>query len=382
MTIYLFIPLIAMLSFYLVSGFQIQEKLIRKKVDLSIFLSFVIPFILFAFRDASIGIDTKTYLAYLDQIHNLSFSQVMSNRRFELGYTIFCYVVTRLSNYKFVFLIITSLIMNFLYARSIAVLSPMPLTSTLIYFFVSNFLYNISMIRQAWAVGIVLCALSYLISGKYKKYTFLIIVASLIHTFSVVCLFLIIPVWFIKKKKQLLVFCVGSVTLISVMSEVVYAIVQKFFPHFVYYFRNDTFNSTKFGITSLAYVLLDIFVILLLLDSHDTYKNEVFSKEKSMCTWLVDKEQRIRLSNILCIAVSFGAVSLCLMNVIGIYLRVARFFHTFLIFAVPYAVIGIKNKYTRYGVLSGVLICSFVYYVYILGTNAYLIVPYKFFFSK
>lgn len=365
MTIYLFIPLIAMLSFYLVSGFQIQEKLIQKNVDLSIFLSFVIPFILFAFRDASIGIDTKTYLAYLDQIHNLSFSQVMDNRRFELGYTIFCYVVTRLSNYKFIFLIITSLIMNFLYARSIVVLSPMPLTSTLIYFFVSNFLYNLNILRQGIAVGIVLFSMQYLRDQQYKKYFWAIVAASLIHTFTIIFIPLLLLAKLVRKKRQILIFCVIGTILIFITLQVVYEIVQRFFPHFVYYFKNDFHNNRNFGITSLAYVILDIFLFISLIMSYEKYEKK-------------NKE----LINILCMSVSFGAASLIMINKFGIYERIARVFHAFLLLAVPYAAIGIKNKYTRYVILLVVLMCTFIYYVYLIGTNAYLIVPYKFFFAK
>jgi transmembrane protein EpsG len=375
MILYFLIPLFAILSFLFVDCFRIKVYLFKTKSNLAIFLAFIFPFILFAFRDVSIGIDTQTYLNYLDAIQGLPFKQVIMDKTFEAGYTFFNYLVSRLPNYKFAFLILTGLIINLLYAKSIAILSPMPLASILIYFFICNFLYNLNTLRQGIAVGVILFSLQYLMKGNYKKYILLVMVACLIHTFMIIFIPIVVPVVLIKERKYLIAFCATCVVLVFIALEAVHVIAQRFFPHFAYYFRHTDRFARRFGIMSLAYVLLDLFIFGLLVISYKKYtqKDAIFCLDKAECA-----SQRSRLLNFLCIMFSLGAASLIKMNSFGIFLRIAQCFHTFLIFGIPYGIMTIKNRYTRYITLTVILLCTFAYYFYVVVSNMYSIVPYKF----
>lgn len=384
MVLYFLVPIFAIFAYlweYALHGKNLLSK--QKLHNNMIFLAFILPIILFGFRDESIGIDTSTYLQCLDIIHNLSFAQVLEEGQFEFGYTLFCYLVTRLSNYRLIFLILTSLIMNLLYAKGIALLSPMPLTSILIYFFVGNFLYNLNVLRQGIAVGMVLLSLKYLVEGKHKKYILFVIMASFIHTFMIVFIPLVFPVVFIKNRKQLFLFCAIGIMIIFTALKVIEMIVRQFFPHFSYYFKYDTFNTRRFGITSFAYVLMDVFFLILLFMNYDSYMKKRLiwgtSKKRTLISSIDCDAKNIRLINFLCIMLAFGGASLGMINILGIYERIARVFQTFLLLGVPYGIIGINNKYTRYGILAAVLILTFVYYFYIIVSNAFCIVPYRFF---
>lgn len=368
MIIYFAVPFIALLE----GGALCFNKggINRKNINTKLFLAvvFILPIVIFAFRDNSIGIDTNVYVKEFEQIGQIPFWDIISKKYngniindVEVGFSIMNWSIAKISISPKFFLLVTALIMNLLYARAIYFLSPMPLTSTLAYFFLSNFLYNLNVMRQGIAAGIILNAVIFLAEKRFIKYSILVFIASLFHSFSVAFFFMIIPIILVKSKKTLITVVISVFFAILYSLDIVHIIVSKYFPHFEYYFRNNYHSNQRFGITSTAYVFLDIIIILMLISK--------FKKEKEESNLII----------VCTVALAMGAASLIMMPVFGIYERVSKFFHSFIMIAMAYALNGIQNRRDKY-VLNCIGIgCSFVYYAYIILIDAYQIVPFLFY---
>ena len=343
---------------------SVRIKMNNKDYTTKVFLvlAFIIPFIIFAFRDSSIGVDTQIYCRDFQYIANYSFLDLLKNGygEYELGFLIFCRLLALISKNPIVLLIGSSLLINMLFARVIYKQKTLMLVSMFTYFFLGNYLYNLNIMRQAIATGIVLNAILVLIEKKYVKYMILVGIATTFHTFAIVSLIFIPAVIFIKTKKQLVLSCVVLGALILTTLEVVHVLVLRYFSHFDYYFRNNFHADQHFGATSFAYVAVEIFTVFLIIKNYE-----------------MEEENRAKIV-VYSIGLVFAAFGLIMMPRFGIYERIAKFFQTFLIVAIPYALNSIRLVKNKQIITTSVVAFSLLYYVYIVVTNAYLIVPFQF----
>lgn len=280
---------------------------------------------------------------------------------YEKLFLIFCNLLGKISDDPRLLLFATSLLINYLYARVILRQGDNIVLATIVYFSLGNYLYNLNIMRQAIAVGIVLNAIPSLIKKEYIKYCMIIMLATGFHTFSVTCFLLILPVHMIKNRKQLfLSLLVLTMTILSSL-QLVHVIVLRFFKHFDYYFRNNYHSDQHFGLTSFAYVALEVFTILLMLKA----KKRESVEEKKLIVYSV--------------ALIAAACGLIMMPTFGIYERIAKFFQPFLILAIPFSLRMVKKKDMRYLIENGIVLFSIVYYLYIVLSDAYKIVPFSFY---
>ena len=188
--------------------------------------------------------------------------------------------------------------------------------------------------------------------------------AASFHTFSIVALVFIPAVLFINSKKKLIVFCIVLAFSIITTLEIVHVIVLRYFTHFDYYFRNNFHSEQHFGVTSFAYVTIELLVLFVMLKN---YKMEE------------DNRYQIVIYSIGLVCAAFALI---MMPRFGIYERIAKFFQPILVLAIPFALEGIKVRDNKRIVEIGIMSFSIMYYIYIIITNAYLIVPFQFWKGK
>ena len=360
MFIYLIAPIIVILFGLLINN----KKIIFKDRDVTRYffcsIAFLLPLYIFAFRSITIGTDTESYCRafQLVSLPDLLLFDFDNNYEFEFGFIIFMSLLSCISSDPLVLLIGSSLLMNYLYGRVIIKQANLFITATLVYLFLGNFLYNLTMMRQAIAVGIFLNAIPYLLKRKFEKYCILVALAASFHIFSVVGVLLILPVVLVKNRKQLIFTIIMAAVVILTSLEIVHEIVYLYFPHFDYYFRNDYNSEQEFGLTSIGYVMIEMITVMIMINR---YKIKGVNGNKVI---------------VYSLALTFAAMGLIMMPTFGIYERIAKYFQPFLILAIPFALESVNNKYLRLVSLMFIVGYSFIYYAYIIYTNPYRIVPF------
>ena len=109
------------------------------------------------------------------------------------------------------------------------------------------------------------------------------------------------------------------------------------------------------------YILIDVVCICLLVGQFQ-YKEE-------------SKHQIIYLT----LTMAIGGAALIMMPVFGIYQRISKFFHTFIIIGSASAVDGIKKPRRKILIGGGYALLTFMYYLYYVIRDKYDIVPYVFY---
>lgn len=188
------------LIFTLAMGFVVMCRLKGKGMG---FFLFFLLFFLAAFRGEKVGHDTIKYLdiAYItnwgENADLSSFTFDDLGNKVELISNFMYSMVAFLNiNTRFVLIFYAFFMMLFLY---LACKKFKVSTAYTIAFFVifGFFFYALSAARQFCAVSVILYAMSFLCENSKKKYLFFIwlIIATLIHSFSIICL----PLFLVKK---------------------------------------------------------------------------------------------------------------------------------------------------------------------------------------
>lgn len=155
------------------------------------------------FRDASIGNDTKEYLLYFEIIENSNFQEALDGSRFEIGYVVLNYILSRLTDNSYVLLITT----GFFVFTSLSIYlnkwcSALGLFTCLMIemLFIDNWM---SIIRQTIALFVLLLGFDYLVYRNKAKFCLTVLGASLFHDVAL-AFFLAWPIvyWFNVSKQS------------------------------------------------------------------------------------------------------------------------------------------------------------------------------------
>lgn len=225
------------------------------------FFAFLLPFLVSAFRDFSIGTDTSgTY----KKIYYIVLNESSVVRDF--GYAFINKIAIWLFNDYSGLLIITSLIFCSLSYKSIFSESKYPVLSVILFFTTNVYFISMNMIRQSIATAFFIVSIPYIKEKKFFKYFILNIIAISIHSTSIVYLFL----YFLLKKKLkikniiiiiLIIMLFGgllSSSLIEFLCEFEY-----FRKYFAWYLTSQfaTGDLNLFSLISNLIVLLFLFMI-------------------------------------------------------------------------------------------------------------------------
>ena len=136
--------------------------------------------LLAGFRSLDTGTDTLTYRDIFE------WTQLGSAAYVEPGWRILNYTVGAAGGDYHFFLWLSSFLMLFITARVIVKDSPNPMLSMFIYFSMYIYLNSFNLMRQALAMSFLLLAYSHLYRNRTKLFFLDILLATLIHFFSIV----------------------------------------------------------------------------------------------------------------------------------------------------------------------------------------------------
>ena len=200
MFIYFFLFLIIMLIYFFFGKYYVKRRdylinpNIHKKVKKNVIFIGLFIFILSAFRDISVGIDTESYLWTYERL-----PKIMPKLSFrflnEDGYMLIEYFCM---NYFLGFrgvLIIGAILFIFPTTYIIYKYSENPYLSFFYFISLDYFCFSMSGMRQSMALGICLIALEMVFRRKFIMYLLLICIAVTIHSTAIVFL----PVYFLGK---------------------------------------------------------------------------------------------------------------------------------------------------------------------------------------
>ncbi len=277
MTYFLMIILSILFAILAMKYYQKGKNNITNKIlfFLFAFLSFLIPFLVSAFRNYTIGTDTSgTYMEIFNRIRNGESIR-------DLGFGVITKVSLFIFNNYTGFLILTSLIFCGLSYICIFRDSKYPAMSVLLFFTMNVFFISMNMIRQSIAISIFMYSIKYIKNKNIIKYIIAMIIAMLIHTSAI----LYFPMYFVynfKINKNIL--CAVPIVIVLLKAFLLDFIINvlikfEYFNKYFSWYLTSQYNTGKLNIVSFL-IACCIFILLILI-----YKSAREDKEYNMLLW-------------------------------------------------------------------------------------------------
>lgn len=184
MTLYLL--LIMIMTFCLFINFK--EKKARKTITI---LLFVILTTIAAIRSADVGVDTRQYYRNFLIIAKMDWSQAFSTR-YEVGFFAFCKILSYISNNPQVIVIFSSALIIPIVGYFIYKESNFVVLSTLTYFLLNLYFFNLTGMRQSLAMSFIILSLLNYKNKKYFMFLINVVIASTFHSSALI--FLLVPI--------------------------------------------------------------------------------------------------------------------------------------------------------------------------------------------
>ncbi|MGI2030313.1 EpsG family protein [Endozoicomonas acroporae] len=315
-------------------------------------------------RSASVGTDTRTYLAFWNS--NVSFSALLAKTTFfsEFGFELFSYLTKYLSaelfdGSKIPFLMFISSIVLILTYSSIIKYSENKTLSLFCFLMLGFYTFHFNGARQAIAIAIFLFSLRYVLNSNPKKYFACLFVGFLFHKSILICM----PFYYFFRQPLSI-----RMVLFIVLSSVVMALSVNVLVDFASGFdrRYSGYASRDFeggGVVSTIFYIVMLFWLYFVKKSNNI-DNKLY--DISLLSMLI----------VSCI----GALSVALsLDPSGI-LRLSAYFSQFLIFALPISIYSFKDTRERLLVLLLSIIFMIMYF-YLTTTSFSNLAPYRFGFD-
>lgn len=173
--------------------FQSSDAIVLERPNKSfIFLAIVCIILVSGLRN-TIG-DTYFYMhAY--SVSDFTWEYVRDNK--DPGFSILQMILKNISDNPQILIFVTALITNLLIGITLYKHSRMIELSFYVYITAGMFTVSMNGIRQFLAASIIFIATKYLLNGDFKKYAFIVILASTVHQSALV----LIPIYFIVRRE-------------------------------------------------------------------------------------------------------------------------------------------------------------------------------------
>lgn len=249
MAVYLFAAFMVLLV-----GASVGQHNHKKGIVLFIFL---ISFLFFALRYRTVGADTPVYWSMYSEFASHSWEWVLTGQRFEIGYSIFCKLLTYISKNPQTLLIasgafISSCVSWFIYKYSKDV------TLSGFLWFVLCIGDALNIMRGYMAFSILLIAIDRLICGSKKKFLLWVLLATTFHNVALVSLIFLLPINSGKKYKKMLAKGITISAVAFLFFNTMVSIGVAIFPQYRYYLTSVWGKSNYLGsfVNILTYGLL------------------------------------------------------------------------------------------------------------------------------
>lgn len=198
------------------------------------------------FHSACIGNDTGVYIDLFDQIQRSSFGFVLNNTRYEKGYLIYNYILTRLfDSYQSLF-VVTGAFVYLSLSRWLIKWSEAP--GLFVCLIVEMLVIDswMSVLRQSIAMAILFWAYDFMIEKKLIKFLLVIALASSFHKVAIAFVIIYPVVHFLdnrnKSHKFEVLIIIGSV-IVGTLFEKILTIAVSIFPIYSYYLNGIYANG-------------------------------------------------------------------------------------------------------------------------------------------
>ncbi|WP_081085276.1 EpsG family protein [Priestia megaterium] len=350
MLIYLFCYLIIIVGY-----FFYKNNLFAKK-HYCIFMTLVLTCII-GLRNEMMGlVDTHyVYRFRFEEIVMYGWDYVLYYNK-DIGFQTLTFLFTKVFGDNFTLYL---LCMAFPYVASISYLiykySKSPMISFAIFTSLQFFTITFTLMRQVFAMGILILAFKYVIDKKPIKFTLLVLLASIFH--QVAILFLV--VYPLVKIKNVYVFlCIVSAGVISstlFSSKIMYviSIIQQTNERYNHVNSNDSTNLTYFFVC-LLFLLISLLYFKTIKKSELNY---ILFKLSALATTIAPLSTVFREAS-----------------------RVSYMFSIFNIILLPNILVLEKDKKTRNLMATLTIVVFMIYFLFFLGKGTNVI-PYRFFWQ-
>lgn len=284
----------------------------KKNKQLFVFLcAFVLSF-LCGMRGIGTGVDTIHYYNFMSYIRGsgVSFGS-------DIGFSIISYFLMGIFNNPYYPLIVFSFVTNFLIVyRLWDFREEADFTLMLFIYMVVYYSYTFNIVRQFFAISIIFWGTRYIERGEYIKYIILNILATTIHTSSLICFsFLFVTFGFKTKKKKFKFLGFGmAVLLVAIGMKIFNDNIVKYEGYFL------TADTTIHAMT-----ILKIFCLLLVIFSNKVFRNNAFSVSSK--GEIIPMQRQIPIMYAAGLALATMGMGFTFMNRIGFY---------FIIYEIPF----------------------------------------------
>lgn len=374
--------------FILINGFvsyAYNNKRYKKYFIVSTFLAIIL---IAALRGSDIGRDLEGhYASNFVLIANTDWDSLIrftTTGMYDIGFVIFCKLISYISQGVQCFIIATSLITFGSIGRYIYKHSEDVILET--FLLVTSFLMfmYMSMIAQVLAIAIMLYAVDYLNEKKYIKFVLLVILASTLHSSAIICL-IFIPLSLLEAKRNYIFGFIILLTAVMVgFDRLLSFAITYIFPQYSFYFLEGALHNAKeqIGGSNLTQLLIyvscaTIGILSLFIFNSSTRKQELMLKKYS--------EENIRwLNSGFLVYLSLSAIVFRIMLTYGsVIKRVGYYFYPFA-FTLLCRGLGRFDPKVRF-TLKLIIYVAFLYFFLTseqrLGEIAYGVFPYEFFWK-
>lgn len=313
--------------FLLSAGGFLYCKKIPKKFFLTI--SFLTMALVLGFRGINVGEDTAHYIDVFEKTHSISWKTLLTSgtdvvyetiwnidRSMEVGYMVMNKFIRIFTSNSQWLLIIVAFLTFFLIAKFVYQNCEKVFLPTYIFFCESFYMQSFNLMRQTLSIAIGLQAYTILKSkckNSILKSIITIFIAFLVHK-SAIVLLILIPLWLVKDRKNILKFIIIGGTIAPVIIDFMSKLILAIVPRYAGYFENNYWEANLGGIVILW--AIEIFMIAY-----------IFCKYKNK-----DGQEIFLTTACIVIYISLEIVGLKLTA----FNRVSLYFRVFLVFLFPF----------------------------------------------
>ncbi|RXF69418.1 EpsG family protein [Arcticibacter tournemirensis] len=341
---------------------------------------FSIITILIMFRSESVGNDTDQYIHLFNTIaEKKNIQEYLHESRFEVGFVYLNRILSSISSDPQILFIVSGFITAYSFARFIYQYSELPWLSSLMFMTLQFYDLTLTGARQALAIGILLFSYDFLLKRKFIPYFALVLLASAIHTSSI--LFLILyPLTSQKVGKNFFIYSTIVTLLVFVFFSTFLSLVMPVLPQYTNYF-NEGGDSYSNSATVAIGLMLGLWLIMFVI-ARKAKKRQIPITDRSKCKRIFTQYPKA-VENVFAVSVWLGIIMLFLALHGTILNRYKYVFSASMLAFYPNALNGIRGK--KRSLLINVSCIVFVVYIiiiYVFRPEWQSTYPYSFFWNK
>lgn len=344
---------------------MIIEKILHNRINRTIWiLVLVLPlFILSAFRAPTVGNDTISYLRSYIIVSQESFFSP-SQSRLEIGYIFYMRLIALFGFSYFGFQVITSTLILFSVSRFIYKYSHNIAFSFFIFMTSRMFFASMNISRQYLAMAILLFSVEFIKNRNFLKFSIAVVIASSIH-FTAIIFFAVYPLSKLKfnLKKTILLLSLGIITFL--LFDKIINIFVSVIGRYEGYLEGEYFNFERNIAVYLSLIINLLFFLVALLTKYWKYgEPEKHAKEIGIYYQASSLElPNEKLFYIFCLLT-------LILSIIGlkatILSRIESYFSIYFLAFIPSVVKCIRINELRAIVVIGIIIGLFASFVVVM----------------